>query len=59
MIKFAYDTATTPAIRRRRQRKHKVCGDEGPPKVQNRFEPMVADVTNRKRRERAVKDRRC
>jgi hypothetical protein len=40
-------------------REHKERGDEGPAEVQNRFEPVAANVTNRKRRERAVKDGRC
>ena len=42
-------------------REHKVRGDEGPPVVHNRFEPgpMAANATNRKRRERVVKDGRC
>jgi hypothetical protein len=40
-------------------REHKERGDEGPPEVQNRFEPMAAYVANRKRRECAVQDGRC
>jgi hypothetical protein len=40
-------------------REHKERGDKGPAEVQNRFEPVAANVTNRKWCERAVKDGRC
>jgi hypothetical protein len=43
----------------RGMRKHKERGDEEPPEVQNRLAPVAANVTNHKRRERAVKDGRC